>query len=89
MNILEKNIDKIDREWSNLSLNPDAIHLLEKNKDKINWYDLSKNPSIFKLDYFEIRKRCHIYMEELIQKTMHPNIIQKYIDMEFDIDDFY
>jgi hypothetical protein len=44
---------------------------------------------IFELDYYEIRKRCHIYMEELIQKTMHPDIIQKYIDMKFDIDDFY
>ena len=30
-----------------LSCNPNAIHLLENNQDKINWYGLSSNPSIF------------------------------------------
>ena len=40
--------DKID--WDMLSENPNAIHLLEKNKDKINWYNFSANPSIFKID---------------------------------------
>lgn len=33
--------------WTYLSLNPNAIHLLEKNQDKIIWFNLSKNPSIF------------------------------------------
>ena len=38
MKLLEKNPNKID--WSNLSRNPNAMHLLEKNLDKINqwWY---------------------------------------------------
>jgi hypothetical protein len=27
-------------------------------------------------------------MEELIQKAMHPIIIQKYLDLELDIEDF-
>jgi hypothetical protein len=39
-----KNID-----WQNLTLNPNAIHLLEKNIDKILWSWLSSNPSIFEL----------------------------------------
>ena len=30
-----------------LSNNPNAIDLLEKNKDNINWIGLSSNPSIF------------------------------------------
>ena len=42
IDILEKNLDKID--WACLSRNPNAIHLLEKNQDKINWNWLSKNP---------------------------------------------
>ena len=33
--------------WCDLSKNPNAIHLLEKNLDKIDWYYLSSNPSIF------------------------------------------
>ena len=32
-----------------LSLNPSAIHLLEKNPDKINWFYLSRNPSAIPL----------------------------------------
>jgi hypothetical protein len=29
------NIEKV--EWRHLSGNPNAIHLLEKNQDKVNW----------------------------------------------------
>ena len=36
-------INKID--WNNLSLNPNAIYLLEENIDKINWRWLSLNPN--------------------------------------------
>ena len=28
-----------------LSKNPNAIHLLEQNPDKINWAELSRNPN--------------------------------------------
>jgi len=36
-------IDKLD--WVELSLNPNAIHLLEQNQDKIYWKHLSRNPN--------------------------------------------
>jgi len=32
-----------------LSTNPNAIHLLEKNPDKIDWYMLSSNPNAIPL----------------------------------------
>jgi len=32
-----------------LSRNPNAIHLLEKNIDKINWFELSRNPNAIPL----------------------------------------
>ena len=35
--------------WKELSKNPNAIHLLEKNLDKINWYNLSFNPNAIHL----------------------------------------
>jgi len=37
--------------WSELSSNPNAVHLLENNLDKINWSRLSRNPSIFRKHY--------------------------------------
>ena len=40
-------IDKID--WEGLSLNPNAIPLLEQNMDKIHWYYLSLNPNAIPL----------------------------------------
>lgn len=38
-------IDVANLDWDNLSLNPRAIQLLEKNLDKINWDYLSLNPN--------------------------------------------
>jgi len=32
-----------------LSFNPNAIHLLEENQDKIDWSDLSQNPNAIHL----------------------------------------
>ena len=85
IHLLEKNQDKID--WDLLSRNPNAMHLLEINPDKIHWYNLSANPSIFELDYETMKERCLIYSEELIQKTMHPSRIQKYLDVGISIDE--
>lgn len=42
-------IDANKLEWGLLSMNPNAIHLLEKNKDKINWFYLSRNPNAIHL----------------------------------------
>jgi len=39
------------------------------------------------LDYEALKERCHIYKEELIQITMHPSRIQKYLDMGISIDE--
>jgi hypothetical protein len=93
--LIEKNIDKLNESnWFFLSENPKAIHLIEKNLDKLDdgcWSFLSKNPNIFEIEheyhYEEIRKRCLIYKEELIQKTMHPSRIQKLLDSGISIDE--
>ena len=82
--ILEENKDKID--WNYLSLNPNSINLLKKNQDKINWKNLSVNPSIFELDYNALKKRCNIYKEELIKKTMRPSRIFKYLEQCIEVE---
>lgn len=43
INIIERNLDKID--WYSLSENSNAIKLLEKNIDKIDWYQIALNPN--------------------------------------------
>src|SRR5271163_1835073 len=42
-------VDKDEINWENLSRNPAAIHLLEKNMKKINWNWLSRNPAALHL----------------------------------------
>lgn len=71
--------DKLNWEW--LSLNPNAIHLLEQTPDKNVWGCLSANPSIFELDYNAIKERCSIYKWELLEMALHPSRIEKYIDI--------
>ena len=47
-----------------------------KNSDKINWYYLSANPSIFELDYEAI-------YEELIREVMKPSRVFKIPDYDY------
>ena len=42
-------IDQTKINWYLLSKNPNAIHLLELNKEKIDWYWLSQNPNAIHL----------------------------------------
>ena len=55
--------------WSYLSRNPNAIHLLENNLDKVNWKFLSKNPNAIpileknldKVDWFYLSHNPNIF----------------------------
>ena len=73
--------------WCCLSTNPNAIDILERNPDKISWFSLSKNPSIFELDYKGMKEMCSIYKEDLICKAIHPSRIVKYLNMGFELED--
>ena len=44
-------VNNIERQisWSQLCINPNAIHLLEANQDKIDWFYLSHNPNAIHL----------------------------------------
>ena len=72
--------------WSVLSSNPNAIHLLEANQDKIDWWALSKNPAIFQYDYDAMRERCGVFKEDLIKDRFHPRnlIAGKFKDWKID-----
>ena len=70
--------------WDALSANPNAIHLLEKNVDKINWNCLSINPSIFEYDYEAMRNRINLFKEELVSKQFHPRNFDKFVSWGFE-----
>jgi hypothetical protein len=63
---------------------------LEQNQDKIDWYWLSYNPSIFKegYNYNFLKERTDVIKQELIMNAMHPRRLQRWIDNGGNIDDF-
>jgi hypothetical protein len=88
IHILEKHPDKIN--WRCLSNNENAIHLLEQNldkKDKFNWNTMGSFEHVYEIDYAYLAERCNIYKEELIQRTMRPIKLQRYIDEGYDIEE--
>jgi hypothetical protein len=50
--------------------NPNAIHLLEANRDKIIWSSLSKNPNIFEIDKKQLKIDIE-YQAQIIDKIIH------------------
>ena len=69
-------IDKLDWYW--LSKNPNAIHILEKNLNKVNW--LSSNPNaipileknIDKIDWCELSQNPSIFTYDYDDMTERP-----------------
>jgi hypothetical protein len=68
--------DKIN--WWYLSLNPNAIRLLEKNIDKINWWNLSSNPNAIPLLEKNIDKINWVYL------SLNPNAIHLLAKLDYD-----
>jgi hypothetical protein len=59
----------------------------------VDYYQLSNNPAIFELSFeFDrsfLDKRCNIYKEELIQRTMHPNKFVKYEEEGYELEEIF
>ncbi len=62
-------------------MNPNAIHLLEDNPNKVRWDLLSFNSAIFTYDY-ELIKKTNMEKNACVY---HPRSIEKYIN-EYGID---
>ena len=76
-------IDIKNLDFDNLSENPNAIKLLEENPNKINWYYLSSNPSIFEFDYEKMRENNQDMYEDLIKEVMKPSRVFKNPDYDY------
>jgi hypothetical protein len=67
--------------WHKLSENPNAIHLLEKNLDKVNWHKLSENPNahllLSKLDYQEMKVNTKEFSRELAENVFYPERLMR------------
>ena len=79
--------------WDWLSVNINAMHILENNQDKINYSNFSTNPGIFKLDIVEMRNNCCQFAEELAAYVFHPDrllkICEKYKIDFYDLMEIY
>jgi len=64
-----------------LSGNYNAIELLKKNPDKIDWDMISLNSSIFTYPYKEIKENFEILGEEIIQKALHPKRMLRLMEL--------
>ena len=67
--------------------NPNAMHILEKNLDKVHWRMLSYNPNIFEYDYKEIKNTLYDstgFVEELMKNRFHPYNMSKWHSWGFD-----
>ena len=88
LDLIEKNLQRTDICWMGLSQNKNAIHLLKQHQDKIDWLQLSSNPSIFEYPYAKYAaERTEILREELMMKTLHPRRIQYWLENGMDMDD--
>ena len=83
---ISKNLEKIDN-WVWLSSNPTAIPLLKQHPDKIVWYELFQNPSIFEYDYAAMKETHRDLKEELIQRAWNPSRIAAWLDAGVDLED--
>ena len=68
--------------WTRLSLNPNAIHILEQNLDKIDWYNLSLNPNAIHLfaplNHTQMKENNKYFFEELVSYVFYPNRVLRF-----------
>ena len=72
--------------WANLSSNPNAIPLLEKNLDKVHLNTLSEIRNIFAYDYEAMKNSMYRkggFVEELMANRFHPKNMEKWNDWGF------
>ena len=85
IHLLEQNLDKIV--WYQLLINPNAMHLLKQHLIPLLdgwcgcWENLSRNSSIFEIDYAALKQRIEPFKEELIQTCFHPRRLVYYHQM--------
>ena len=80
--VIEQNLDKLHREcWRGLSQNPYAIHILEKNLDKVFWAELSSNPNaIYILEKYPDK----VHLPWLLENKNAIHIIEQNLDIFID-----
>lgn len=58
--------------------------------NKLDWCNLSLNPSIFEIDYQVLKNSIEPFKEELIQKCFHPDRLIFYLEQyNYNIGDDY
>jgi hypothetical protein len=73
--------------WDLLCANPNAMHILEKNQDKIDYFWLSCNPNIFTYDYEKMHQSHRELKEELMKEAWRPSRVAKWLEQDVDLED--
>ena len=83
--IYQCNAETTDENWNNLSANPNAIHILEQNVDKIDWDMLTLNPNaihlFFKFNYSKMTTNNNLFHKELVEYVFHPKRLFRFCNM--------
>jgi len=62
-----------------------VIDIMEKNRFRIRWTGLSRNPHIFTINYVFLHERLwNTFGKELMQNRFHPRNISKFADWGFE-----
>ena len=68
-----------------MSCNPNAIHILEKNLNKVDWYNLACNPNaidlIYPYDYSAMKEKMKDFAKELVEKVYHPVRLERMVEL--------
>ena len=76
---IDKQREKIN--WETLSLNINAISILEDNLDKIHWRLLSLNKGRMEINYLYLKERMDILREDLMKIVFHPSRLEYYLSV--------
>ena len=63
------------------------MQLLEANQKKIDWSQISTNPSIFQWDYTFYRERMDVHREALMKAVYHPKRLKRSLELGYDLFD--
>ena len=86
--VIIKNLNKLNN-WNYLLANDFAIEIIENNLDQFTEWDLfSFNNNIFTYDYKKIKELNSHIIEGLVMYFLHPNKIQKFLEMNDTVEDY-
>jgi hypothetical protein len=83
--IIEQNLHRLNKyDWENLSLNPNALSIMQRYPDKIDFIKMMYfNPNAVEINYEFVRSRMFILLEDLMKVAWNPKRVEKWVEEGF------